>query len=644
MKRTLIVLPTVLLFLSACGNLLAGDITPPPGAAVAQQTQEPEIISEALYPLVPPSVVDGKLIYEEKCEPCHGTRGLGDGPSASELPNPVTAIGSEEVARKASPSGWYRIVTEGNLERFMPPFDSLSDRERWDVVAYAFSLSTQQNDSVQAASLYSQYCADCHGEGGNGEGLLSADIQTAPASFKDMKVMVTKTSQDFYQTITEGVGSEMPAFSEQISEQERWLLSDYIRDLLFYQASDLASVGTPDKSNQMDIDASEQPASGDALLDDDASLLEIGSVVGDVINASSGEALTGAEVTLYGFDEIQQVYTATTRLDADGNFTFSNVEMPPDRVFMTTTEYGGITYGSNVGTAHADGMILELPIMVYETTTDQSQLIADRLHFFYELLDAETMRVVELYIISNRSDKTVVAEDEGSPVVEFILPDVAKNIEIEDGTIGDGRYVSTENGFGDTVSVRPGTGTYQIMYTYLVPYERNLTVSHTLPLAAEAIVVLAPENLRIKTDSLQNDGLRDVQGIQYQMFSSTNMPAGEKMEVTLSGSIGSSFFSSISGSTSSLLLGLAALVIVLVGGGIWLYRRNQEMNGKSAPDVDIVEDSSLEEDEDAIMDAIIALDDLYRDGKLPDEAYHQRRSELKARLKEIMGVESRSDD
>jgi hypothetical protein len=35
------------------------------------------------------------------------------------------------------------------------------------------------------------------------------------------------------------------------------------------------------------------------------------------------------------------------------------------------------------------------------------------------------------------------------------------------------------------------------------------------------------------------------------------------------------------------------------------------------------------------MDAIIALDDLHRAKKIPDEAYHLRREELKERLKEL---------
>jgi hypothetical protein len=36
------------------------------------------------------------------------------------------------------------------------------------------------------------------------------------------------------------------------------------------------------------------------------------------------------------------------------------------------------------------------------------------------------------------------------------------------------------------------------------------------------------------------------------------------------------------------------------------------------------------------MDAILALDDLYQEGKLPEDAYLQRRSELKRRLERAL--------
>jgi hypothetical protein len=42
------------------------------------------------------------------------------------------------------------------------------------------------------------------------------------------------------------------------------------------------------------------------------------------------------------------------------------------------------------------------------------------------------------------------------------------------------------------------------------------------------------------------------------------------------------------------------------------------------------------ENKETVIDAIIALDDLFQAGKLPEEAYQQRRAELKARLKELI--------
>jgi hypothetical protein len=53
---------------------------------------------------------------------------------------------------------------------------------------------------------------------------------------------------------------------------------------------------------------------------------------------------------------------------------------------------------------------------------------------------------------------------------------------------------------------------------------------------------------------------------------------------------------------------------------------------------DLPEASSGEESQEALMDAILALDDLYQEGKLPEDAYLQRRAELKARLERAMGI------
>ena len=51
------------------------------------------------------------------------------------------------------------------------------------------------------------------------------------------------------------------------------------------------------------------------------------------------------------------------------------------------------------------------------------------------------------------------------------------------------------------------------------------------------------------------------------------------------------------------------------------------------------QEDALGEDPENIMDAMIALDDQYKAGEIPKEAYEKRRMELKERLKGILVAE-----
>ena len=118
-SRFLITLTILAISLSACVSL-AEDITPPPNAAMP--TSRPTM--EPVFPESKPNAANGASIYAEKCASCHGESGLGDGIDSTKLPNPVSALGSPNVAEQASPAEWYIAVTEGNLESYMPPFAS----------------------------------------------------------------------------------------------------------------------------------------------------------------------------------------------------------------------------------------------------------------------------------------------------------------------------------------------------------------------------------------------------------------------------------------------------------------------------------------------------------------------------------------
>ncbi len=71
--RHSIILTISAALLAACNFTLAADVTPPPGyvAPAPAPTLGP------LYPASAPDIENGKLIYAEKCAPCHGDDGSG---------------------------------------------------------------------------------------------------------------------------------------------------------------------------------------------------------------------------------------------------------------------------------------------------------------------------------------------------------------------------------------------------------------------------------------------------------------------------------------------------------------------------------------------------------------------------------------
>jgi hypothetical protein len=161
-----------------------------------------------------------------------------------------------------------------------------------------------------------------------------------------------------------------------------------------------------------------------------------------------------------------------------------------------------------------------------------------------------------------------------------------------------------------------------------------------MDMPVNAVIILIPEDgIKIRSEQLADMGTRDVQGVVYHMYSSELMEAGSNLEMTISGKPGGGRLIPVVGSNSSLLIGLAAVGLVLVLLGVWLFRRNRA-SAVAAPYGAAqagAEGESPVEDTEELLDALLALDDRYQAGELPEQAYRQRRAELKARLKDKLG-------
>lgn len=100
-----------------------------------------------LTPVNWPVLKSGMLIYNEKCQSCHGPEGKGDGILAAGLEPAPTNFVDEETVDNLSPMQAYNVAKLGLQGTAMRAFEELTEAELWDVSFYIMSLSHQQNDA-----------------------------------------------------------------------------------------------------------------------------------------------------------------------------------------------------------------------------------------------------------------------------------------------------------------------------------------------------------------------------------------------------------------------------------------------------------------------------------------------------------------
>ncbi len=129
---------------------------------------------------------------------------------------------------------------------------SLSDSEKWDMVAYIWQTSTTPESIANGKKLYSQNCAACHGENGAGDGVFADDIAAAgeasmqsmsgamdsimqsPADFTDPKRMLGASPAVLQGKILRGgMGTGMPMWGSIFTEQQIWDLVSYLYTFQF---------------------------------------------------------------------------------------------------------------------------------------------------------------------------------------------------------------------------------------------------------------------------------------------------------------------------------------------------------------------------------------------------------------------------
>lgn len=93
-------------------------------------------------------------------------------------------------------------------------------------------VQAAESVAAQARPLYERHCASCHGPEGRGDGPSAAGLRPPPADF--VVHVGHHREGEFFWLITHGVPrTAMPAFQNVLTDEERWLLARYVRELGF---------------------------------------------------------------------------------------------------------------------------------------------------------------------------------------------------------------------------------------------------------------------------------------------------------------------------------------------------------------------------------------------------------------------------
>jgi DMSO reductase family type II enzyme heme b subunit len=208
---------------------------------------------------------NGKLVYERKCLLCHGEKGDGKGPVASEI-NPAPRDFTRGVykirttsSKIPSDQDLFRVITNGMPGTTMPAWNVLSEKDRWDVVAYikafapdAFKEAAKKQELPKEVGSSAESlkrgkemyeaieCNKCHGAQGRADGPSRAELKDEwgqpikPANLTQRwNFRGGQQRTDIAMRLATGMlGTPMPSFIDSVERPEDiWHLTNFILSL-----------------------------------------------------------------------------------------------------------------------------------------------------------------------------------------------------------------------------------------------------------------------------------------------------------------------------------------------------------------------------------------------------------------------------
>ena len=174
---------------------------------------------------------EGRRLWAQNCEGCHGEDGAGDGPAAAWLqPAPVNLTEHEYRTDLLAD-----ILYNGVYGSSMPGWRDHSPAQLAALVQVIQSFSKiepipSDSNTTLGAEVFQTHCAECHGEAGDGNGFAVANlpIPIPPTDFTRERLSMAASLRVLNQGVA---GTTMAPWGDRLSETEIRAVASYLQTL-----------------------------------------------------------------------------------------------------------------------------------------------------------------------------------------------------------------------------------------------------------------------------------------------------------------------------------------------------------------------------------------------------------------------------
>jgi hypothetical protein len=369
-----------------------------------------------------------------------------------------------------------------------------------------------------------------------------------------------------------------------------------------------------------------------------------GSIGGQVVNKTAGGSPVGGtsvRLVTFGRQEDAPLGQRITQSEADGRYSFDQLERDPNLVYVPFVRYADVNYRADQLAQLQDQATWELDIVVYESTTDDHAIQLDQLGMLLLGADQGMLHFMEMGSLLNTGDRTFVTanpQDQAmAHAIRLPLPSGALGVQMQSGFSNQ----ELTSGVGAIQVTRPlMPGRYEFAMSFQSPYtgsSADLTLQLPYPTATYTIYV--PETgIKVNSTDLTDGGSTVLGDQSYRMYRASNLPAATVVSGELSGPSSSSTTDQI----ELAILSLGVVLCVVSGGAVLITRRGrraapQHRVGHAAPQRRCGPTDPTQERLDLVVQ-IAVLDERFAAGEISSVEHQAQRRLAKQRLHQLTAV------